>query len=369
MKIGIDAFFLSEKQNTGIGEVAFRLIEKLSEIDKKNEYFLYTPSVYHLERAQKITQNKQFHIQIISSFFKNSRRLWLQSPRLIQQCKKDNIELFFAGGEYCPILLPQKIKVITTIHDVVFKVLPHTVSFTNKLFYKTLLPFCIQRTNAFITVSEHSKKEMQELLKIRKPIQVIYNGIEIQEYQPKNPPTKKPYLLFVGTLQPRKNLTNLLKAYAFIGNQIQEKLVIIGGEGWKNKTMKKLLSTFPQEILNKIEWKGYVSGNELLRYYQEAMLFIAPSLHEGFGLIILEAMASQTAVIASNAGAIPEIFGPAISLCDPYNPQDIANQILFLIQNPEKRIMQEKNGLEYAQRYTLEKTALGYLSFFEKTIY
>jgi glycosyltransferase involved in cell wall biosynthesis len=367
MRIGIDAYPLNAEQNTGIGMVTLSVLEHLAKSDKTNEYFLYTPSIRHHDRAKEILKNRKFHIVEVKGIFPGTRRLWLQSPQLITQMTHDNISLFWGGGEYIPVRTPKNITVITTIHDVVFRLFPKTVSFTNMIFYKTLLPLCLKRSDRCLTVSHTSKKEIADLLSYDKnKIDVIYNSIDCAKFNTAKNPRKK-HLLFVGTLQPRKNLVNVLKAYVAIATKVTAPLVIIGASGWKNSEMKNYIESIPPSTRKKIIFKGYIGGKELVRCYQEAITLVAPSFHEGFGLCIGEAMASGTAVITSRRGAIPEVFKDAPVYVDPESVDEISFAMLIMINDAKTRRFHEKKGSLLIKNFDVKMIGKKFREYFEKS--
>jgi glycosyltransferase involved in cell wall biosynthesis len=368
MRIGIDAYPLYADQNTGIGMVILTVLEHLAKSDRANEYFLYTPAIRHHDWAHEILKNRKFRIVEIKGLFPNTRRLWLQSPQLISRMVNDRIDLFWGGGEYIPVMTPRSITVITTIHDVVFKLIPSTISFANMIFCRTLLPLCLKRSDRCLTVSHTSKKEIADLLYYdEQRIDVIYNSIDCAKFAPgKN--QKKKHLLFVGTLQPRKNLVNVLKAYVMIAGKVETPLVIIGASGWKQSEMKIYIESIPQSILKKIIFKGYTGSRELVRCYQEAVALVAPSFHEGFGLCIGEAMASRTAVITSRRGAIPEVFKDAPVYVDPESVDEISYAMLIMINDAKTRRFHEKKGFSLIKNYDIKGIGKNFRNYFEKSV-
>lgn len=366
MKIGVDAYYLFAKHIDGLGNYLLRLLKELSRIDRHNEYYLYTPGITHADYAESIFSNPRFTLRQIPGIFNDRRRLWLQSPSLRRQIIRDGIDYFFAGAEYFPLFLPRSITVATTIHDVAYKAMPEAISFTNSLFYNYFFPFFIRRADLFFTVSHHSKQEMTSYLGIDgKKIAVIHNGIELEKFPPAKKGDKQDYILFVGTLQPRKNLVNLIKAYCLISDRIADDLVVVGGSGWKNSPISDLIEGLNESLKRRIIFKGYVAGDSLARLYREAKLFALPSLHEGFCLPILEAMASGTAVLTARSTAIPEVFGDAVAYADPLSPEDIAEKLYDLVTQEKKRAVLQKQGLALSKQYDVRNQAAGYLSNFK----
>jgi glycosyltransferase involved in cell wall biosynthesis len=298
--------------------------------------------------------------------FNGKRRLWLQSPSLRSAIIRDHIDMFFAGAEYFPLFLPRPVTVATTIHDVAYRAMPDAISFTNSFFYNFLFPFFVKRADYFFTVSQHSKNEMINYLHIDADrITVVHNGISLSEFTPAGKNEKEDFLLFVGTLQPRKNLVNIVRAFSLIAGTIDDSLVIVGGSGWKNSPLAELMESLEKPVRDRIVFKGYVDGDELARLYRRARLFVLPSLHEGFCLPILEAMASGTAVLTAPRTAIPEIFGDAAKYADPLSPEDIAAKMKELLSDSGMRARLEKKGLSLSKKYDVSKQASGFLAAFK----
>lgn len=366
MKIGVDAYYLYAPRNDGIGNYVLRMLAELSLKDRSNHYILYTPGITHREYAELYLKNKNFTIKIVPGIMNSRRRLWLQSPSMLKEIKNDSIDLFFGGGEYFPLLIDRRVIVISAIHDVAFRMVPEAISWTNKIFYHFLFPFFIRRADAFFTVSNNSRDEMVKFLKIKRDdIYVIYNGIKIADYLPNVKVKKKRYILFVGTLQPRKNLVNLINAYALIANTIPDDLVIVGARSWKNSHLSDVIDRLPEEISRRITFLGYLSSADLVTLYQEARVFALLSMHEGFCLPILESMASGTAVLTSPMGAIPEVFQDAVHYADPQSPSDIARALEDLLNHDSLRKKFEQKGLKHAKRYDISIQAENVMKAFK----
>ncbi len=178
----------------------------------------------------------------------------------------------------------------------------------------------------------------------------------------KNLKVPNKFILGVGTLEPRKNLISLIRAFNKIShNNKSVHLVIAGGEGWKFKEIYKEAGDNP-----KIHFLGYVSQNELLALYNRAMMFVFPSLYEGFGIPPLEAMQCACPVISSNTSSLPEVVGKAALLVDPNSIDDIAEKIEMLIKNPELRSELERSSVYQAKKFSWSATARHMLDVFNK---
>ena len=167
----------------------------------------------------------------------------------------------------------------------------------------------------------------------------------------------KKYLYHLGNIEPRKNLIVLLKAFAQVCREIKEDyaLVLSGQPGWLTQSLQRFLQDYP--LKDRILFTGYVPRNDLPLFMNGAEVFVFPSLYEGFGLPVLEAMSCGTPVISSNCSSIPEIVEDAGLLIDPADPQALAEQIIYLLKNPEERERLSERGLQQAALFTWRETA------------
>ena len=218
--------------------------------------------------------------------------------------------------------------VVITVHDLVPLLFPETVTPWSRLYARVTLRRVLDVADKIIAVSKSTANDLQSSLNIPvNKIQVVYNGVD-EVFFREVPPTdgtgavRDPYVLFVGTPEPRKNLERLLAAIKIARRKgIVEELVIVGGGGWGHDRIDG----------DEVTQLGRVSDSELRGLYRGATCVAVPSLHEGFGLTALEAMASGTPVVAADAGALPEITGGAAVLVDPLHPAAIADGIIRCI--------------------------------------
>ena len=253
---------------------------------------------------------------------------------------------------------------IITIHDLAF--LRHPEWFSKKfyLFYKFLIPEIIRKAKKIITVSNFSKTEIINLLKIpSQKVEVIYNGVSKKFFY--NPLIKKEnIILAVSSLDPRKNFKNLILAFKKLKLK-NYKLLIVGSKNkiFSNQAIEQLIKETPN-----IEFTGYVSDEELVNLYQRAKLFVYPSLYEGFGLPPLEAMACGTPVVVSNVASLPEVCGDAAYYVNPYDVNDIARGIEAVLkdENLQKELILK--GLERVKLFSWEESAKKVMKIIEETI-
>jgi len=291
---------------------------------------------------------------------------------------KNNIDILFCPAYIAPVLSPRP--TVVTIHDASFLRYPNTCDKLFRLYLKILLPFIKRRADVILTDSFFSKNEIVELLKISpEKVQVVYCGcnknfriiddiIEIDRMRLKyNLP--KNFILHVGTLEPRKNITTLVLAFNLLKKKelIEHKLIICGNRGWYYDDIYNKVRELKLE--KEVVFTGYIPNEDLPFLYNMADVFVLPSLYEGFGLPVLEAMACGCPVVSSNTSSIPEVVGDAGILVDPYNIDEIANGILKIIKDEELRNDLIKRGVEQSKMFSWENTAKQILDIFEETLH
>lgn len=260
--------------------------------------------------------------------------------------------------------------VVTTIYDVVWLRNPETMDAKNLKRIMQDIKYSIARADKIVTISESTKKDLVELLHIPTEKIVIvppgvntaifqqkYNNNKIQQIKNKyNLPTK--YILYMGTLEPRKNIERLVQAFAILkqNSAIQEyKLVLAGKKGWRCEGIFRQIKqcNLEQDVI----CTGYVDEQDKAVIYQHAELFLFPSLYEGFGMPILEAMAAGVPVVTSNVSSLPEVTGDAAVFVNPLIVEDIAEKMLDLLQHKELRESYIIKGRLQCEKYTWEKSA------------
>lgn len=261
-----------------------------------------------------------------------------------------------AGADIYHIPLPRgpirhgKPPLVVTVHDLVPLLFPETVTPWSRIYGRLTLRRLVDAADMILTDSRNSAEDLRSLLHIPDDrIRVVYIGVDEMFFgMPADSPAtmkRDPYVLFVGTPEPRKNLDRLIAAMAVLRKRgSNQRLVIVGGGGWGTAISD---APFAEQL-------GRVSEAELVDLYRNASCLALPSLHEGFGLPALEAMAVGTPVVAGNAGALPEITGGAAALVDPLNVDDIAAGIEDCIRN---RATLVGAGRERAREFTWGKAA------------
>lgn len=343
-KIWINGKFLGERPS-GIGRYAIEITKKLLQ---KNEQIrvVCPPKVYDEQVAKELKAEK------IGS---KSGMLWEQIDLRRELNKQTKKPLLLNFTSTAPLFYRHS---IVTIHDVAFYANPSWYS-KKAYWYLHILTQLLLATKPkqFVTVSDFSKRELMHYLSIpAEKITVIYNAVfekKITQNIAILEKIKAPYILFVGNLDPRKNLVNLLKAY-LSGNFKDLKLVIAGGS---HKTFSQTSFSIPADKAQDILFLDYVSDEELITLYQNASLFVYPSLYEGFGIPPLEAMRYGCPVLVSDTASLPEVCGDAAFYCNPHEVEDITFQMKEALENKEAINQKKQLASSQLQKFSWEKSA------------
>ena len=263
-------------------------------------------------------------------------------------------------------IVPPRIsgKVMTTVHDMTYLRFPETMDRKNLRRIQTGISYSVKRSHLILTVSEFSRREIAELLGIpRERTAVVPNApsisnevVRFAELAGKYG-VRKPYLLYVGNIEPRKNLSGLLLAFALLKERYHapHQLVLAGGKGWNNAAFDRALAE--SKVKDEVLLTGYVTGAEKNSLYQHADAFVFPSLYEGFGIPPLEAMHWGCPVVASNAASLPEVCGDAAELVNPLDTESIAEGIWRVLSDARYADELRAKGLKRAGQYTWEASA------------
>jgi len=262
-----------------------------------------------------------------------------------------------------PLLPIRAKKVVATIHDVNHLAGVSPISRVKRKYAYLLFQNAVNKANLIFTVSEFSKKELTKYTAVNpEKIKVVYCGVDQSFFQDtKNDKSLKlpdNYILYVGNVKPHKNLISLLKAYCLLSNELKSKyqLVIIGKkEGFitEDKEIDEYIKS--NNLEKQITFTGYVEDFDLPKIYQQAALFVFPSLYEGFGLPILEALAANILVISSNAASLREIGGEAVIYFDPMNYSELAQKMLECLENSiDKSFLNAQREIQL-EKFTWEK--------------
>lgn len=310
----------------------------------------------------------------ISKLFPYSiyRRLWHVLPiKYNDFFPKADLTVFFN------FIVPPKIdgKVITYIHDLTYLRYPETMKQTNLDRLVKDISYSIERSDLILTVSEFTKKEMVELLGVPKERIDIANCAPAVSYSCANFQEvatrfgiKGKYILFVGTIEPRKNISRLVTAFGILKEKynIPHQLVLAGGKGWQDEGIYEKLEQCKHR--NEIILTGFVSNEEKNSLYKNAEAFVFPSLYEGFGIPPLEAMCWDCPVVVANAASLPEVVGDGAELVNPFDEEDIAEGIYRVISDEIYAKHLAEKGRSRVEKYTWERTKEQFVNACMKTL-
>lgn len=366
LKIGLNARYL-QRRMSGIERYVLELILNLQKKDKENEYVLF----FNKDAAIPVIPKQENVRTFISSFPTKHRllRLFWEHVFLSYEINKENIDIFHGPAFFVPLWKPKDCKYIITVHDITFVKYPKAFTWGTKLYYQFLFPRSLQLADMIITDSESTKKDIINNYNLREEkVKVVYLGIsdvflqqqskeKIKKVKQKYSLPEK-YFLFTGVLSPRKNVETIISAFNLVKKEPKfsdYKLLIVGRKGWLYEGIFKKVESlhFNQEVL----FIDYISEEDLPVVYSLAEIYLFPSLYEGFGLPILEAMVVGCPVITSNISSMPEVAGDAALLINPLNVEELVDAITKLLENPDlKKKLLEKGYLQ-AKHFSWEKTA------------
>jgi len=269
------------------------------------------------------------------------------------------------------------VKTVFTLHDLIFRFYPEMHKPLNRWFLTLMMPRFLQAADAVVAVSECTKRDAVKTYGLDETkIKVIYEGVNPRFRRSSPDDTSavrrkyglpERYVLSVGMIEPRKNLTSLLEAYVLLRNEdSQLKLVIVGKRGWLYEGFFRRLRELGLE--DEVIFPGFVADEDLPASYSAADLFAFPSLYEGFGLPVLEAMACGTPVICSNTSSLPEVAGDAALLVDPNSVEALTRAIIDVLENKELRDELRAKGPRQAAKFSWEATARETLAVYESVL-
>ncbi len=369
MRIGFDGTPLLG-QRSGVGHYTGRLLAHLVQQRPEWEYMLFSnrpfePLEAELARTLPLADNFGF-----------SRFVWMQLmlPRIIRQRQPD---LCHFPNNTAPLCLSRPS--VITIHDASLFLHSRHHPRSRLLALRLLLPHVARQATAVITVSHHARQDLMRALKLpAEKIHVIHEAAPVG-FQPLIDPIQRrqlrarynlpeQFVLFVGTMEPRKNLKRLIRAVGQLRQRgCDTRLVLVGPNGWLiNGSLEKEIEAL--DLKDAVQNLGYVPQEDLPGIYSLATLFAFPSLYEGFGLPPLEAMACGTPVLTSRDSAMAEICGEAACLVDPHEEEAIADGLACLLADPERREHLRQLGLARAQHYSWERTARETAVVYEKVL-
>lgn len=367
MRIGIDARFT---RSSGVERYYNELIRNLSLIDEHNQYIIYYPSTDYMKR-HRIEQANFISMVLPAPVFSIA-----EQPLLTYRLLKDRVDVFHATN-YWVVPLVSPCAIVTTAHDMCAKAQPELISSKARVYARLMLPYALRKACRIFTVSEFSKSEIVRYYKgAEDKIVVAYNGID-ERFSPvsdqsiihdvkKKYHIRGEYFLYVGSVMRHKNIFRLIDAYKMLSPGIKKRYSLLlvarmvpGHEDIYKAAMK----------LSKGENIFYIQDaedKELPALYSCSTAFIFPSLYEGFGIPLAEAMACGTPVLAARQSSTPEICGEAAYYFDPFSAVDIKSAIERLLEDISLAERLSVEGVKRAAIFSWKITAKKALSVYEE---
>lgn len=410
MKIAVEAHALSQEKITGVGKVVLHYLDELQKIDGDNEYFIYTmDEIRHVSFNSPLWRYVDFQYPL-KRLRVRVRSRWLQlrdsteagplhgirlilyriakillesideiifSLYLASSLKKNRIDLYIGTSTYYyPYFFFSPLKKAGIIYDLVWELFPETMETGNRIRMKLFTLRYMKKLDLMISISENTKKEAREILGLSNRIDAIPLAADRDIFyrapaasiaaSRKKFGISKKYILSVCTLEPRKNLKALIDAYRMLPSRHSYQLVLVGMTGWLQSGFFQDLES--SDVRDNVIFTGYVSNSDLAPLYSGADLFVFPTLYEGFGLPVLEAMQCGCPVITSNNSSIPEVAGDSALMIDPHDIDSLAEKMEGLLKNNSLKKKLSAKGLQRAKQFSWKKSAKMFLSSIESIV-
>ncbi len=361
MNIGFDGKRAANNL-TGLGNYSRSLIAQLAQLFHQNQYFVYTPKITAKPQVTSFFESQEIQLRLPSP---NTLKLMWRSFGIKKQLLQDHIELFHGLSQETPVgLQATPIKSVVTIHDLIYLRFPQYYKPIDRYIYHKKSEYACKHSDRIVAISERTKKDIIEFYGIPEhKIEVIYQSCDDSFKLPQPEAAKlevlkkydlpAKYLLSVGTIEPRKNLLLLIEALQTIDDAY--KLVVVGKQQAYARLVKAEVERL--KLSHRVIFLEGVPFEDLPKIYQLATVFIYPSLYEGFGIPIIEALYSKVPVIAATGSCLEEAGGPDSMYVSPFNARELAEKANTLLADPALQKNMQDRGLAYAQRFNNELLA------------
>jgi glycosyltransferase involved in cell wall biosynthesis len=372
LRIGVNALQLTTR-NSGVGQYIYNMVSSLFSIST-DQFFLYLSQgntrpewmAWHNLKVKEIPFRKE------QAILRNIYELFCYGLDL----RKDDLNIFWSPDTKLPLLTPN-IPIVITSHDLAIYREPGTYQSSRVLYWRKLFERAVQKATCVVAISNATRDDLIEIMHVpSQKIRVIYCGVNssfrlindadlLKQVRMKYGLPEN-FLLFVGLFSPRKNIAGILKSFAILKNKfkIPHHLVMVGEKGWRYKSDLELVNSMG--LGKSVFFPGFVEEEDLPAVYNIADVFVFPSIYEGFGLPVLEAMACGTPVVTSNVSSLPEVAGQAGILINPNNHEEIASEVYRVLSDKKVSSQLTKAGLERARHFTWENAAGELLKVFRE---
>jgi glycosyltransferase involved in cell wall biosynthesis len=380
MRIGIDARTILNPEKgeaIGVGHYTYQLIRHLLDMDKENEYVLFFDFHVREKDVKKFTRpNTKIKFYPFSDYKKYMPGAYSELLGTAT-LTKEKLDILHSTSPQSRIPIGYRGKCVVTFHDLASYNQPQCYPKVKRAKFKTISSLMAKKADKIIAVSNSTKEDIKKIFGIPEDrIKVIYSGLDRRFFdEPKVDSQKvldkygisKKYILFLGTLEPIKNIVRLLEAFAKFKEDYKKlnkqlssskfgyQLVLAGKRGWLSEEYQRIAKD--RGIGKDIITTGYIVGDELVPLFKRSEFFIMPSLYEGFGMTVLEAFATGTPAILSKVSSLPEIAGDAACFINPIDTDEIASAMMKFATDENLRQDYRQKGLEQARKFDWEKCA------------
>jgi glycosyltransferase involved in cell wall biosynthesis len=366
MRIAVNCQSFVKKQYTGIGRYAYHLVKNLSEIDTRNEYKLYA-------RKGPLSFNKKAPRFAARNF---TTCVDWRGRGFVKTIKAADLCHFPSPG---PLRVPPGARIVVSVHDVIFKAFPQGHTKETILAGEEQFAEIRKKADKVICCSRATALDLKKYFQIPDDrIELVYQGVDKDIFRRLDEKemasagkvlarhgVKEPFILSVGTIEPRKNLVSSIRAFHALkaGKEFSGQLVVAGMKGWLNDGLTALIDElgFTRDVI----FLGYVSDTELCALYNKAEAFVFPSFYEGFGFPILEAFCCGAPVVTSNVSSCPEVAGDAALTVDPGSFKEIADAVSRILADEGLRKTLREKAFKRARDFDFRKTAQETLRVYE----
>jgi glycosyltransferase involved in cell wall biosynthesis len=362
MKVAINTRFLLKNKLEGFGWFTHEVVSRMVKNHPEHEFIFFfdrsfDPKFIYADNVTPVVLNPPARHPVLFKIWFN----WSVKRAL----KKYKTDIFFSPDGY--MSLTSKMKQVGVIHDLNFEHYPQDLPKKARKYLLKYFPLFAEKATKIITVSEYSKQDIIDTYQVNPDkIKVAYNGIggffkpisiSEKEVVRRKFTSGKDYFLFVGALHPRKNMTNLFKAFDLYKTQTNSevKLLVVGEKYWWSKEIKMVFENLTHK--NDIVFTGHVQSSELNEIYGAGLALVFPSYFEGFGIPLVEAMKCELPIISSNTTCLPEIAGDAAIYVDPFSVESIAAGMTKIASDEELRTRLIEKGKERSELFNWDKTA------------
>lgn len=370
MNIGFDGKRAANNL-TGLGNYSRSLIAHMAKYFPQNQYFVYTPKVKDRPQIKAFAETKGVELKL-----PETKKMFWRSLGVKKQLLKDKIDLYHGLSHELPLGIHRiGIPAIVTIHDLIFIRLPQYYGFIDRFIYKLKTKYACKHADCIVAISEQTKRDIVQLFKTDpNKIAVVYQSCDDSFKLPAADEIKKllkkrynlpgHYILNVGTIEPRKNLLSLISALKTIDESY--KLVVIGKKTPYFKRIEEEVQKL--ELNNRILFLQNIPFTDLPVIYQMASVFAYPSIYEGFGIPIIEALYSNIPVVAATGSCLEEAGGPSSLYVHPADHTALASAINSILTNPILQAEMKEKGMAYVQKFNNEHISKQMMQLYTKTL-